>query len=280
MKMNTKIRQRFTQLILSWIVLWAIPFYLFSGDLDTLQITSPSMHKTLKAVIVLPQEYSQSTKPFPVVYLLHGWSGSYKDWAVHTDLRPLADRYQFILVCPDGGYDSWYLDSPVDSAIRYETHIIKEVIPFIDSHFRTIKGKQGRAITGLSMGGHGALYLAMRHPQLFYAASSMSGGVDLTFWPQKWNKPQRLGDFNQFQDRWKKHSVLYNVTALKKAQLALLLDCGVDDFFIGINRELHHKLLQNHVAHDYVERPGKHTWQYWVNALEYHLLFFQKAAKH
>ncbi|MCD6374222.1 MAG: hypothetical protein J7L94_01760 [Caldisericaceae bacterium] len=248
----------------------------FAGTLDTLRINSPSMHKTISAVIVLPDAYQNSDQTFSVVYLLHGHSGSYKDWPAHVNLPALADRYGFILVCPDGGYDSWYLDSPIDPASQYETHIIKEVIPYIDGHYRSIKAKEGRAITGLSMGGHGALYLAMRHASLFYAASSMSGGVDLTFWPERWGKPDRLGPIDQFEQRWKDHSVLFNVPMLKNANLALMLDCGVDDFFVDINRHLHQKLLKAQVDHDYIERPGTHTWDYLTNALEYHLLFFKK----
>ncbi len=252
---------------------------LFAGTLDTLRIPSPSMHQTFSAVVVLPDAYQCDSTAFPVVYLLHGWSGSYKDWSAHMDLRPLADRYNFILVCPEGGYDSWYLDSPVDSSCRFETYITKEVIPFIDAHYRTIAAKKGRAITGLSMGGHGALYLALRHPQLFYAASSMSGGVDLTFWPQKWGKSKWLGAFKAYPRRWESHSVINMISAFRQARMAFMIDCGVDDFFIESNRRLHEKLIAAKVAHDYVERPGRHSWQYWTNALEYHLLFFEKTAK-
>ncbi len=250
-----------------------------AATLDTLRIPSAAMHKTLSAVVVVPQAYQNDTTSFPVIYLLHGWSGSYKDWPAHIDLRPLADRYGFILVCPNGGYDSWYLDSPVDSSNRYETYITHEVIPFIDRHYRTVHTKNGRAITGLSMGGHGSLYLALRHPQLFYAASSMSGGVDLTFWPQKWGKAKWLGPFNKFSDRWEKNSVVNMIPAFKKAHLAVMIDCGVDDFFINSNRQLHRELIKAKVPHDYVERPGKHSWHYWTNALEYHLLFFRKNRK-
>ena len=250
-----------------------------AATLDTLRIPSAAMHRTFSAVVVVPQAYQNDTTSFPVIYLLHGWSGSYKDWPAHIDLRPLADRYGFILVCPEGGYDSWYLDSPVDSSNRYETYIIDEVIPYIDGHYRTIRSKEGRAITGLSMGGHGSLYLALRHPQLFYAASSMSGGVDLTFWPQKWGKAKWLGPFNKFSDRWEKNSVVNMIPAFKKAHLAVMIDCGVDDFFINSNRQLHRELIKAKVPHDYVERPGKHSWHYWTNALEYHLLFFRKNRK-
>lgn len=272
-------KKRIFKFIIIFILIYYCGLTANAASLDTLRIPSPSMHKTLSAVIVLPDAYANGNQHFPVVYLLHGWSGSYKDWPAHIDLRPLSDRYGFILVCPQGGYDSWYLDSPLDPGSRYETHIIKEVIPYIDLHFRTIKAKSGRAITGLSMGGHGALYLALRHPDLFFAASSMSGGVDLTFWPNKWGKAKYLGPYAQFPKRWKANSVVNMIPDFQKAHLAFMIDCGVDDFFITVNRRLHQKLIKAKVAHDYVERPGRHSWKYWTNALEYHLLFFKKQRK-
>ena len=58
--------------------------------------------------------------------------------------------------------------------------------------------------------------------------------------------------------------------------LPLIIDCGVDDFLIEINREVHRRLVYNHTPHDYTERPGAHTWEYWQNALPYHVQFFQQ----
>ena len=267
---------RTARIFTSVLLLLVTARVLSAAQLDTLRIPSPSMHKTISAVIVIPDAYHEGRERFPVVYLLHGYSGSYRDWAKHLDLRPLADRYGFILICPDGGYNSWYLDSPLDVASQYETHIIKEVIPFVDNHYRTIRGKNGRAITGLSMGGHGALYLAARHPGLFYAAASMSGGVDLTYSTKKWEIALKLGPYKKYPDRWHRNSVVNMIDQLKKAGLKLLVDCGVKDIFINNNRQLHQKLLNAGVDHDYVERPGGHSWAYWINALEYHLLFFYK----
>jgi len=88
----------------------------------------------------------------------------------------MADRYGAIIVTPDGGVDSWYFDSPVDPTYRYETFVTQELIPYIDKLYKTVADRSGRAIAGLSMGGHGALYLAIRHQELFAAAGSMSGG--------------------------------------------------------------------------------------------------------
>jgi len=253
-------------------------FFLIHGapaaELDTIKVFSTAMDRNFKAVVVTPEQ-TASQKAFPVVYLLHGYSGSYKDWAGKADLRQAADRYGFIIVCPDGGYSSWYLDSPVDTTFRYETYIIKELIPFIKKQYDTADMKH--AVCGLSMGGHGALYLAARNPDCFAAAGSMSGGVDLTYSLNRWDISKRLGSYEEFPERWHSNSVINMIGQLKKAELSLIIDCGVDDFFIDINRRLHQKLMKNNIDHHYIERPGKHSWEYWTNALDYHLLFFEKS---
>lgn len=245
-----------------------------TAELDTLRVFSSSMNCELKAVVVTPENYSTQNK-YPVIYLLHGYSGKYSDWAKKTDLRQAADRYGFIIICPDGGYNSWYLDSPIDTASQYETHIIKEVIPLIKKKYAVFAGRQ--AVCGLSMGGHGALYLAARNPEHFIAAGSISGGVDLTYSVNRWEIFKKIGSFEEFPERWHENSIINMTDQLGMAKLSILLDCGVDDFFIDINRRLHQKMLENKIDHEYIERPGKHSWQYWTNALEYHLLFFKKS---
>ncbi|HEX2532399.1 MAG TPA: alpha/beta hydrolase-fold protein, partial [Chitinophagaceae bacterium] len=135
------------------------------------------MKKAIKAVVIRPDNYAQ-VKELPVVYLLHGYSGSYADWITKAGgFEKAADRYGMLIVCPDGGYGSWYWDSPVDPAFRYETYVSDELVKWVDGRYKTIRNRSGRAITGLSMGGHGALYLAIRHQDVFGAAGSMSGGV-------------------------------------------------------------------------------------------------------
>jgi len=152
----------------------------YAGKIKTIAIPSKAMHKSPSAIIVLPDAYFENdTTRFPVVYLLHGWSGSYKDWSAHTDLGRLADRFRFIFVCPDGGYAGWYLDSKLDSTSRYETYISVEVTGFVDRNYRTIATRAGRALCGLSMGGHGAVSLLARHADIFSMAGSMSGVMEL-----------------------------------------------------------------------------------------------------
>jgi S-formylglutathione hydrolase FrmB len=190
------------------------------------------------------------------------------------ELAKYADQYKLMIVCPDGGYSSWYFDSPVDSAIRFETYIGKEVPDYIDAHYNTIRDRKGRAITGLSMGGHGGLFLAFRHPDEFGACGSMSGGVNLNSSRNKFDIVRRIGDTVNHADNWKKYSVINIIEAAPKQPLRIIFDCGTEDFFYADNHYLHEKMVKLKIPHDYIERPGQHNWAYWSNAVKYQLMFF------
>lgn len=88
-----------------------------------------------------------------------------------------------------------------------------------------------------------------------------------------------FGDQSTNQDLYDKNAVIGMVDKIKTNKQALIIDCGVDDFLIESNRELHRRLVYNKVSHDYIERPGAHTWEYWDNALPYQVLFFSKVLK-
>jgi S-formylglutathione hydrolase FrmB len=240
------------------------------------------MHKDLKCVVIKPASYNNKLarragiKSFPVVYLLHGYDGWYSNWLIRVPLlKDYADQYNLMIVCPDGGKSSWYFDSPIDSSMRYETYISIEVPGYIDTHYNTVKNRNGRAITGLSMGGHGALFLALRHAETFGACGSISGLVDLSLTINKYDLAKRIGDTLQYADNWKKYSVINLIDNYPKDSLAIIIDCGTSDAFFGVNHFLHEKMLKVKIPHDYTERPGKHEWPYWRNSIQYHLLFFK-----
>lgn len=264
--------------ILSFILLLSICTSAFAANVDTAAIYSASMHKTIKCVVITPSSYlKQKDKKYPVLYLLHGFSDNYAGWVSKAkDLKEAVDENDLIVVCPDGGYSSWYFDSPVDTTYKYETHITGEVLNYIDQHYRTLPQRNARAIAGLSMGGHGALYLAIRHKDLYSAAISLSGGVDITPFPDNWQLADRLGTYKEHRDVWQQHSVQYLSRHLNDNELAIVLDCGTDDFFIGVNRILHQQLKELNIAHDYIERPGSHNWAYWNNAIVYQIYYLKK----
>jgi len=235
------------------------------------------MQKQIRCVVIKPTAYKNRSLRFPAVYLLHGYDGWYSNWIIRVpELKKYADEYHLLIVCPDGGIAGWYFDSPINSAMRYETYISLEVPHYIDSAYRTIADRAHRAITGLSMGGHGALFIAWRHADLFSGAGSMSGVVDLSEVTTKYNITKLLGDTLQFADNWRNYSVLNVVEREPSNPLALIIDDGVDDNFIAGNRRLHQKLLALKIPHEYIERPGKHTWDYWRYAVHFQLLFFKK----
>ncbi|SFW84410.1 alpha/beta hydrolase [Chitinophaga sancti] len=247
---------------------------LLAAKVDTVNTFSASMHKEIRAVVITPSDYS-SSQHYPVLYLLHGYSGNYSDWVIKDpSLVTLTDQYHMIIVCPDGDFGSWYIDSEVKKGSKYETYVGTELINWIDQHYSTIANRTGRAITGLSMGGHGALFLAFRHPNTFGAAGSMSGGVDLRPFPLNWDLEKLLGKYSESPERWEKNSVINMVNLLTPHLLELSIDCGAEDFFHNCNDRLHELLLERNIPHDYTVRPGGHTWEYWSNSIQYQALFF------
>jgi len=243
---------------------------------DTVLIPSKAMQKSFKCVVIRPQSPEGKNTPVPVVYLLHGYSGDYSNWIKKVpELAVYAKLFNLIIVCPDGGYSSWYFDSPVDPSMRYETYISEEVPDYIDSHYPTIPDRKGRAISGLSMGGHGGLFLGFRNADRYGACGSMSGGVDLSYSRNKYDVMARLGDTIKYADNWKKYSVIHMVENIPTDSIKIIIDCGTEDFFYRNNRALHEKMVKLKIPHDYIERPGAHNWQYWGNAVKYQLLFFR-----
>ena len=244
---------------------------------DTIKVYSQSMKKEIKTCVIIPDGYNKKGKAYPVLYLLHGYSGDYKNWVNrYPIIKELSDQYKMLIVCPDGGFSSWYFDSPVDSSFKYETFISNELVEQIDFDFNTLKSNLGRAISGISMGGHGALYLTFKHPDKFGAVGSMSGGVDIRPFQDKWEISKRLGDIKQYPENWEKNTVINMVNLIKSANLAIIFDCGVSDFFIEVNRSLNKKMLDLKIPHDYIERPGEHNREYWNNSIHYQTLFFHQ----
>ena len=255
-----------------------------SPQADTIEVMSQSMGRTIKNVVIMPKSYCYPANlqqdRYPVLYLLHGAYGCYSDWSRKTDLNQLASKYDVIIVCPDG-QDSWYFDSPVDPKMQFETYVSKELVSYIDSHYRTIPNRFMRAITGLSMGGHGALFLAFRHPDVFWSCGSMSGNMDITQFPDSWHIKDRLGNYEDNKQRWRDHAVCNLVDQVKASELKpaqnIIIDDGLNDIFIKNNIAMHEQLVEKGIDHDFTTRPGRHSWDYWVNSLDYHLMFFHKA---
>lgn len=241
--------------------------------LETIKFESKLIGKTLPYTVILPVGYHSSpTTRYPVLYLLHGLGGHYSDWTTRTNIADYAARYGLIIVTPEGN-DSWYTDSVGVASDKYEMYILNELIPEVDSRFRTIQSRYGRAIAGLSMGGYGAIKFALKTPAQFVFAASMSGAFGVTRYteqdrPSGWGS--LVGTFGPLDSPTRKANDLFELTSsLTPARVAslpyLYFDCGTEDSpdIFSRNRELSDLFAQKKVPHEYRELPGNHSWGYW-----------------
>lgn len=240
-------------------------------EIDARYIESPA-----KVMVALPEGYSQNdTLAYPVAYLLNGHGGNYKSWSGIANLDSLATAYRMIIVCPDGR-NSWYWDSPTEPKMQMESYIVKELVPWVDANYRTIARPQGRAVTGFSMGGHGGLWLGLRHPDLFGNAGATSGGVDIRPFPTRWNMADRLGKMEDNPSRWDEHTVMTLMENVKPGQCNIIVDCGTDDFFYEVNCKLDSLMNKRGIYHTFITKPGAHTRDYWHNSINRQLEYFYR----
>jgi S-formylglutathione hydrolase FrmB len=247
----------------------------YASIVDTVEIRSKAMNKSRKCVVITPRQNKKGKELYPTVYLLHGHGGNYSNWLRRVpELAAYADEFKVVIVCPDGEINSWYFDSPVDSSMRYETYVSKEIPAYIEANYPVIKDRKARAITGLSMGGHGGLFLGFRHADYFGACGSMSGALAVEYITRGYGVEKRLGDTTNKQ-LYLAHSITKQMEQYPKDSIAIIMDCGTEDFVIEMSRVAHKKMIDLKIPHDYTERPGKHDWKYWGIAVEYQLMFFR-----
>ncbi len=232
--------------------------------------------KMTSAMVILPEG---KTGPFPVFYLLHGLSDDHSVWVRRTSIERYVEGLPLIVVMPDGGR-SFYTDAKDRPRFAYETHFIRDLMGFVDATFQTIPKREGRVIGGLSMGGYGAMKLALKHPDLFCAAVSHSGAVAFA-------SKRILGETDwvrEFVPIFGKdptggpEDVFALAERADRATLpALRLDCGANDFLIEDNRRFHRHLESLGIPHEYAEHPGEHNWAYWDLHVQESIAFFMNA---
>lgn len=253
---------------------------------ESLSVKSQVLGKDVEYSVYLPPDYESSSRRYPVLYLLHGYSDDETGWTQFGEVKAIADRQiskdemtSMIIVMPDAGI-SWYINS-YDGKVLFEDFFVKELIPFVDSNYRTRTDRQYRAVAGLSMGGHGTLILSMKHPDLFSAAAPLSAAVwtdaEITGMPdENWSRGIGLvyGKDLKGKDRLGSHYQknsgiglvgLLNADELKK--IRYYIDCGDKDFLIKGNMALHSAMIDKKIPHEFRVREGVHDWTYWRTAL-------------
>jgi S-formylglutathione hydrolase FrmB len=294
------------------------------GEVVTASFESKALGVTKDVVVYLPAGYAaQPTKRWPVFYYLHGLTGNETNWSDRLGLDEAADAMKLgaIVVMPDGD-DGFYTDSATprdyDACLRdgtglfvpsapkkstcvrtpaYEQYIVKDLIPWVDATYRTNASKQGRAIAGLSMGGYGALKLAMKHPDLFAATASHSGvdsilyigpdpyvagkailGDDPKKAPRDPFSQWMVGIFGLDIANWRANDPTTLVDTLAPGALQIYLDCGTEDEFRLHNgaQYLHDLLLAKKIDHAWYLGPGKHDGAFWRERVPHSLAFLAK----
>ncbi|MDE5838711.1 MAG: esterase family protein [Paramuribaculum sp.] len=244
---------------------------------DTITVSGKYLDVPMKVTVVVPDSYlaEGDTVSYPVLYLLNGYGGSYKNWGMIAPLAQYANDYGCIIVCPSG-MNSWYWDSPEKPGMQMESFIIKELIPHIDSNYRTRTDRLGRAVTGFSMGGHGGLWLGIRHSDVFGSAGATSGGVNIIPFPNNWDMKKWIGEYEKNPDRWEAYTVKNLIDSLKPDQLNIIFDCGTEDFFYKVNCDLDSALNARKIPHTYITSPGAHNAKYWSKSIVPQLQYFKR----
>ena len=226
-------------------------------------LASTALGREMKYRILIPRGYEGSLKRYPVLFLLHGLGGDYKDWTTRTDLADYAAALPLIIVMPDAE-NGWYVG-------QYEDYVTTELQADVVRKYRTINSRYGRAIAGLSMGGYGALKVALKRPAMFIVAASFSGALSATVADDPTaarlgaDEVQRLNAIFGAPDsqlRKDNSAVLLASTPRPNAPY-LYLDCGTSDPWLAGNRLLAEALAKNSYNYEFHEVPGGHSWDYW-----------------
>ena len=228
----------------------------YAADVEEVSLASNALKTNMPVRVILPKGYRDSDARYPVIYILHGAGGTCK---VVSDVheQELCDRYGVIGIAPDGTKTGWWWDSPMEPQMKLETHVVKDVVPWVDRHYRTLACREKRAIVGESMGGHGACWIGFRHRDLFGAVGNVYGGVDVRAFEGQWNLEKRLGPQRDNPERWREHCAITEAAKLRNGDIELLTVVGTDDIFLMPNRRMHELLSANRVAHYYLEIRGE-----------------------
>lgn len=234
-------------------------------------VQSAALGRAMKYRVLLPDDYAASERRYPVLYLLHGLGGDYTDWTSRTNVAEYSRALPLIIVMPEGE-NSWYTNSAADASARFEDYILTDLQADVVRKFRTVNSRYGRAIAGLSMGGYGALKMAVKRPGAFAVAGSFSGAFNVTrvgelerlIGEAEAQRIQRI--FGPAGARTRTENDLVALAAAIKPAAApyLYVDCGTSDHaLIAANRDVVAALHKAGAAYEYHEVAGAHAWDYW-----------------
>ncbi|MFC2126583.1 alpha/beta hydrolase, partial [Bacteroidota bacterium] len=236
--------------------------------------------------------YGQSERSYPAVYLLHGYTDDETAWVQFGEINHLADKAinegiipSMIIAMPDAGV-TWYANN-YDGSVNYENFFFQEFIPHIESEYRIRRLKEYRGIAGLSMGGYGTTLYALKHPDMFTAATPLSAAIYpevevIGYDQERWDRQEGLvygpglKGKKRLTDHWKANNpfhIVNNSDLEKIKSVRWYFDCGDDDFLYRGNSLFHIFLRDKEIPHEFRIRDGEHNWEYWrtgiIDALQF-----------
>tara|TARA_Y100000385_G_scaffold250539_1_gene272663 strand:+ start:1545 stop:2405 length:861 start_codon:yes stop_codon:yes gene_type:complete len=248
--------------------------------MDDLSLNSKILKSERKFAVYLPPDYQNSTRSYPVLYLLHGYTDDHTGWVQFGEVLHIADKAiisgeatSMIIVMPDADTGLPGYTNSISGKWNYEDFFFEEFMPHVEERFRIKKEKQFRAISGLSMGGGGSFLYALHRPDLFSSAAPLSA----------WMGPKNLDEMQQIADRenikfdeknledfLNTNNPLRIIDQMDTKDLNTVrwyIDCGDDDFLYEGNSHMHIKMRDKKVNHEFRIRDGGHSWTYWRTAL-------------
>ena len=243
-------------------------------------VASAALGRTMKYRVLLPDDYERSATQYRALYLLHGLGGDFMDWSTRANLAQAARGLPLVIVMPDGE-NAWYTNA-ADKGPRFEDYVADDLVKDVEAKYRVIRSRYGRAIAGLSMGGYGALKIALKRPERFAAAGGFSSALGAT-------DPKFADQFPSFRDQLNKiygpaggetraANDIFLLAGKARVETApsLYVDCGTADGLLDGNRQLVAILQTRRFKYEYHEVPGAHTWDYWNRRVEVFLPWLMK----
>ena len=267
--------------------LWLLVFFTYSfsvqaqttppktnlpANVENHKLNSKLLAREIPYRVVLPVDYKSANEKirYPVVYLLHGLTGHFNNWTDKTKLADYAAKYNYIIVTPEGN-NGWYSDSLAVATDKYESYIVRELIPEIDRKFRTNADRNQRAIAGLSMGGYGSIKFGLKYPEMFTLVGSFSGALGAASFSKKTSGAIGEAIYEIFgaegEENRNSNDIFKLIREMPDDKIKNLpfiyLDCGTEDFLFKNNRDYVNLLIEKKVKHEFRQLPGAHDWKFW-----------------